>query len=256
MRNGSLTGEGWSDFLLQRQRFMESGATGVWSDLIAEVGEFVDSASNLWNDEQGIGALVRYLESNDREQLIRELEALGYTRKPTDDELRGVNVQAEVVHVDSGGGMYDAEGNRVGYQMPAGDVAIFKNRRTGQVEGEAPIAIDPVVPEGAEEQIAEEIGPVAIPVELIIRDLDDAELADLLGGGEHANGLWSVPFDGYHAILHKGERVVPAREVNSSRNFSSNLYVESMYMNNGQDAEGLAAAMAAAQRRTQAGFGS
>jgi len=44
--------------------------------------------------------------------------------------------------------------------------------------------------------------------------------------------------------------------VAASRNFSSNLYVESMIMNNGTDADGLAAAMAAAQRRTLAGFGS
>lgn len=71
----------------------------------------------------------------------------------------------------------------------------------------------------------------------------------------HANGIWSVPWDGYPAILHKGERVMPAREV-ASRNYNSNLYVESMYMNNGQDAAGLAAAMAAAQRRTMSGYGS
>ena len=48
---------------------------------------------------------------------------------------------------------------------------------------------------------------------------------------------------------------MPAREV-ASRNYSSNLYVESMYMNNGTDAAGLAAAMAAAQRRTMSGYGS
>ena len=72
----------------------------------------------------------------------------------------------------------------------------------------------------------------------------------------HANGLPMVPFDGYPALLHKGEQVVPAREVAASRNYSSNLYVESMYMNNGQDAEGLATAMAAAQRRTMSGYGS
>ena len=65
-----------------------------------------------------------------------------------------------------------------------------------------------------------------------------------------------MPFDGYAAILHKGERVVPAREAGGSRNFSSNLYVESMYMNSGTDAEGLAAAIAAANRRTMRGFGS
>jgi hypothetical protein len=72
---------------------------------------------------------------------------------------------------------------------------------------------------------------------------------------EKANGIWSVPYDGYLARLHKYERVMPAREV-SSRNFSSNLYVESMIMNNGADAAGLAASMAAAQRRTMTGFGS
>lgn len=71
----------------------------------------------------------------------------------------------------------------------------------------------------------------------------------------HANGIWSVPWDGYPAILHKGERVTPAREI-SSRSYNSNLYVESMYMNNGTDAAGLAAAMAAAQRRTMSGYGS
>ena len=70
-----------------------------------------------------------------------------------------------------------------------------------------------------------------------------------------ANGIYSVPYDGMLARLHKNERVVPAREV-SSRNYSSNLYVESMYMNGGTDAAGLAAAMAAAQRRQMSGYGS
>ena len=75
-------------------------------------------------------------------------------------------------------------------------------------------------------------------------------------GEGKANGLPFVPYDGYPAILHKGERVVPAREINNSRSFSSNLYVESMIMNNGTDAEGLAAAIAAANQRTMSGFGS
>ena len=74
------------------------------------------------------------------------------------------------------------------------------------------------------------------------------------GLGGHANGLPYVPYDGL-ALLHKGEEVRPAREV-TSRNFSSNLYVESMIMNNGTDAAGLASAMAAAQRRTMSGYGS
>lgn len=121
-----------------------------------------------------------------------------------------------------------------------------------------PIMIDPVVPEDAASLIATAIGIVKLPVELVATDANgnSLETYDVSPDGFNANGLWSVPFDGYHAVLHKGERVVPAREVGSSRNFSSNLYVESMYMNNGQDADGLAAAMAAAQRRTMSGYGS
>lgn len=129
------------------------------------------------------------------------------------------------------------------------------------------LVLNPVVEENAEESIQEQVGTVTIPVNLapqgtgLLGSFMEAALSMVPGGssGEghgFANGLWSVPFDGYRAILHKGERVVPAREVGSSRNFSSNLYVESMYMNNGQDADGLAAAMAAAQRRTMSGYGS
>ena len=70
----------------------------------------------------------------------------------------------------------------------------------------------------------------------------------------YANGI-PVVRDTRLAWLHKGETVTPAREV-TSRNYSSNLYVERMIMNNGTDANGLADAMAAAQRRTMSGYGS
>ena len=116
---------------------------------------------------------------------------------------------------------------------------------------------------------AEEFGKPEIPAEIKLPDNQAQMLTEAIGtvlihgkivtdedDGEHANGIWSVPFDGYRAVLHKGEQVVPAREVGSSRNYSSNLYVESMYMNNSTDAEGLAAAIAAANRRTMRGYGS
>lgn len=32
------------------------------------------------------------------------------------------------------------------------------------------------------------------------------------GDGEHAKGLWNVPYDGYQAILHRGERVLTASQ--------------------------------------------
>ena len=118
-----------------------------------------------------------------------------------------------------------------------------------------PVEVAPTPEDGAAENIAEQVGAVVLPVEFQVRgdyvNLQQYILKQMTG---HANGLPYVPNEGlYH--LHQGERVVPAREV-ASRSYNSNLYVESMIMNNGTDAAGLASAMAYAQRRTMSGFGS
>ena len=72
----------------------------------------------------------------------------------------------------------------------------------------------------------------------------------------HANGLPWVPFDGYPAILHRGERVLTATENNRYMTNNSNLFVEHMHMNGGLSARALADQIAAAQRRMTAGYGS
>ena len=112
-----------------------------------------------------------------------------------------------------------------------------------------PVQIPATLPEGAEEILQGQLNQMHLGV-IVTPWAAEEE------GEHHANGLPYVPFDGYHAILHKGERVVTAREMNSSRNYSSNLYIENMNMSGGASAEGLAAAMAAAQRRTLRGYGS
>ena len=142
-----------------------------------------------------------------------------------------------------------------------------KNRINGE-EG-VPISVVPDAPEDSAERIAAQIGPVEIPAILMVTsDHSNAwtKLGSFGAGGRsqayylkdlfglHANGLWSVPFDDYPALLHRGERVVPAREV-SSQSYNSNLYVEKMIMNNGADAQGLADAIAARQRRQARGYG-
>ena len=135
--------------------------------------------------------------------------------------------------------------------------------------GSNPVEADtvPVVDENAAEDIAEQVGTVEIPAVLMVTSAKSGpytSLGSFSAGSplvyyskdlnEHANGIWNVPFDNYPAMLHKGERVVTAREAN--RSYNSNLYVEKMYMNNGTDAQGLANAMAAAQRRRMSGYGS
>lgn len=111
--------------------------------------------------------------------------------------------------------------------------------------------ITPELPDDTGEKLQGELNQLHLVASVTL--LPDI-MSDIGSVTHAANGLFSVPYDGYPAILHKGERVMTAREAGNS--YSSNLYVESMYMNNGTDAAGLAAAMAAAQRRTMAGYGS
>jgi len=119
------------------------------------------------------------------------------------------------------------------------------------------------VPEDTAGEIAKQIGTVTVQANVI-----PTMAGYVIGGGgnggngkpwlnhTHANGLWSVPSDNYLAILHKDEQIIPARQVQqNNRSYSSNLYVEKMFMNNGQDAQGLADRMAAQQRRDAQSLG-
>lgn len=118
------------------------------------------------------------------------------------------------------------------------------------------VIIDPEVPADAASSIAEQIGTVTVYVEPILGAPGSTKRTPRRSPSPFgfANGLPNVPFDGFY-FLHQNEQVMPAREV-ASRNFSSNMYVEKMIMNNGQDAEGLASRIAAENQRVMSGFGS
>lgn len=118
----------------------------------------------------------------------------------------------------------------------------------------AQIPVEPAVQDDAAEVISQQIGTVPVNVTPVLYNV--AGLSGILSGlPGFANGIQSVPYDGMLARLHKGERVVPAREV-ASRSFSSNLYVENMNMGGGVTADALAAAIAGRNRRMMAGYGS
>lgn len=70
----------------------------------------------------------------------------------------------------------------------------------------------------------------------------------------HANGLPFVPFDGYIAALHRGERVLTANQ-NRSYTTNSNVYFDHVNVGGGVDADGLAARIAERTRRAMSGFG-
>ena len=108
---------------------------------------------------------------------------------------------------------------------------------------EAPkVEVDPVLPDDAAAMLEDQLGPITVDVIPNVKSMS------------FANGLPYVPFDGYVATLHKGERVVPANQ-NKNYNNTSNVYFDHVNVNNGIDADGLAARIAEHNRRTLAGFG-
>ena len=100
----------------------------------------------------------------------------------------------------------------------------------------------PVMPDDAAAMLEDQLGPITVDVIPNVKSMS------------FANGLPYVPFDGYVATLHKGERVVPANQ-NKNYNNTSNVYFDHVNVNNGIDADGLAARIAEHNRRTLAGFG-
>jgi hypothetical protein len=71
----------------------------------------------------------------------------------------------------------------------------------------------------------------------------------------HANGLPWVPYDGYLAYLHRGERVMTASE-NRSYTYNSNNYFGNVNLNNGQDIDALCDSIDRHNRRQRSGYGS
>lgn len=165
-------------------------------------------------------------------------------------------------------------GNEKALQL-VGDVSLSDEEIIKKLQDEiglVPISGAVALPENQAALLSQAVGTVEINGVMHMVDENGNNVGVYLEGGEptghvrkpenyvklpgnNANGLWSVPYDGYLARLHKGERVVPAREI-TSRNFSSNLYVENMNMSGGLSADALAAAIASRNSRIMAGYGS
>ena len=112
------------------------------------------------------------------------------------------------------------------------------------------------VPDDAAEQVAEQVGTVTIPGQIIVGEggIIYGNGGGSSGGHGFANGLWSVPWDGYPAILHRGERVLTARE-NRNYTFNSNHYFGNVNLNNGLEIEALTESIDRRNRRQRSGYG-
>ena len=118
------------------------------------------------------------------------------------------------------------------------------------------VTLDPQVPDDAAAQIANQVGTVTVPVSLVW----DRTIGGAGGGRDwnvwmkHANGLPFVPYDGYLAYLHRGERVMPAQQ-NKNYTYNSNNYFGNVNLNNGQDIDALCERIDQRNRRQMSGFG-
>jgi hypothetical protein len=126
--------------------------------------------------------------------------------------------------------------------------------------GLVPVEVEPEVEDGAAASIVEQVGTVNIPVKLVPTGdpiSGPAYLPRNVGQPwrEHANGLQFVPYDGYLAMLHRGERVITARE-NKNYTYNNHNYFGNVNLNNGQDIDALCNSIDRHNRRAQSGFGS
>lgn len=121
----------------------------------------------------------------------------------------------------------------------------------GNKENEPELPVRPELPADAQQQIQNAMdswNPMKIYVTPIIQPQ-----GNLVQG--HANGLPWVPYDGYLAMLHRGERVLTASE-NRSYTYNSNNYFGNVNLNNGQDIDALCDSIDRHNRRQRNGYGS
>ena len=126
--------------------------------------------------------------------------------------------------------------------------------------GIVPIDATMIAVDGTAESLAGQIGTIVLPAEVKYVETtgDPVDKVRTPTGplpGQHANGLPWVPYDGYLARLHMGERVLTASE-NRNYTFYNNTYMGSVNLNNGLEIEQLTESIARNNRRKSAGYGS
>ena len=122
----------------------------------------------------------------------------------------------------------------------------------GNKENEPELPVRPELPADAQQQLQNAMDSWN-PMKIYVTPIIEEPQGNLVQG--HANGLPWVPYDGYLAMLHRGERVLTASE-NRSYTYNSNNYFGNVNLNNGQDIDALCDSIDRHNRRQRSGYGS
>lgn len=232
----------------------------------------VNELENGWNvqfDEEAKAALVqwaydRFLAENPgdlTDELIEQLIGMGYERKK-EKTLEVTPRQREELeqlwdYYREEGPLASSDWEYLMREFTFKDsqelIDLFwqKINQTGFTGEDLPddwfeVPAELKLPEDEGEKLAEQVGVVTIPARMSMQEGD----AD----GSYANGLPFVPFDGYMAMLHRGERVMTARE-NRNYTYNNNTYFGNVNLNNGLEIEQLTESISRHNRRKQSGYG-
>ena len=209
--------------------------------------------------------LIRRLGAGDEMEMaaIYETMATAYGR----DFWRQLPQEYQYLFTGAGGAIeqYQNLGGRKGgldyTALITGMRTYFQDYGTFNADGEWTIPVDPEVAEGAAESLQGQIDEMNLtaPVKLTVGGIgaDIGSIAAIMGGmfRGHANGIPFVPFDGYPAILHRGERVMTAG-ANKNYTYHNNNYFGNVNLNNGLEIEQLTESIDRRSRRVRAGYGS
>ena len=275
--NGQITESGMQNLAnsIRRGEFwsgQDGWDYGDWSGVGKWISEHYES--DLWDDilnnYAALNALAGFKTGQKTEyELAVALNQLGFALRENTKEQKEADeshpayvkgAEAGTYYNGENYGIYNLQNERVGTDLrmllgePGGVAPNFRGKKA-----DAEVTVRPIAEDGAAEDIEAQIGAVRLPVFLVIQDIQKGRtgflgsLSGLFDGG-HANGLGYVPFDGYAALLHRGERVLTARE-NQNYTYNNNTYFGNVNLNNGLEIEALTESMERRNRMQRAGYG-
>jgi hypothetical protein len=210
-------------------------------EMVPFVADVFGQMSDILNDPQAAGAILQF--GDDITGLVAALEGLGYEKNMTEDQyseyLRKRREESNAAEEDL---------NDFGESAESASEIV-----AGLSEGMLSLGEESGATSGNLGGLGESAEEAAAALEQAAAAAQSFNPLAFWVGGSHANGLFSVPWDGYPALLHKGERVLTARE---NQNYTYNTYFGNVNLNNGLEIEALTESIDRRNRRQRSGYGS